>query len=219
MPAMLRTGIATVAICLSALSPSSFKLHRAMLFAWAKSPHRGKVPAGRKRVLPLLSSSRACEAIRLFICHPERSEGSIFGFPIPQHPPQPHSNGTASVGMGGKHPQPDTNSTPSAKPLLAVRAWGSALSPSNFKLHRAMHCTRVQCEHRAMRFARAKRNTAQSLAGKKRGQTSQISLHSICAVSPHRQLPCRLPTQSRGEPALNLPTHTPTNQTLKNCRF
>jgi len=99
VPAMLRTGIATAAICLSALSPSSFKLHRAMLFAWAKSPHRGKVPAGRKRVLPLLSSSRACEAIRLFICHPERSEGSIFGFPIPQHPPQPHPNGTACVGM------------------------------------------------------------------------------------------------------------------------
>ena len=200
------------------------------------------MPAGRKRVLPsfrhrelakqsafssvILSAAkdlsllfviaseapvpailRTGTAICLFICHPECSEGSIFGFPIPQHPPQPHSNGTASVGMGGKHPQPHTNSTPSAMPLLAVREWGSALSPSNFKLHRAMHCTRVQCEHRAMRFARAKRNSAQSLAGSKRGQTSQTSTHSICAVSPHRQLPCRLPT------------HTPTNQTLKNCRF
>lgn len=48
---------------------------------------------------PVPAILRTGTAICLFICHPECSEGSIFGFPIPQHPPQPHPNGTACVGM------------------------------------------------------------------------------------------------------------------------
>jgi len=67
----LEIKVEVFALSPSGLSPGSFKLHRAMLFARAKSAPwgclrpvllpspQGKVPAGRKRVPTILSSLRA----------------------------------------------------------------------------------------------------------------------------------------------------------------
>jgi len=197
---MLRTGIATVAICLSALSPSSFKLHRAMLFAWAKSPHRGKVPAGRKRVLPLLSSSRACEAIRLFICHPERSEGSIFGFPIPQHPPQPHPNGTACVGMS---PSTRHKLHPHRQAITRCARVEVSLKPEQLQVasSNALHKGAVRTSRHALRGQSATvRNPlpAQNAVKHRKLRSAPYALFHL--------------NQKPSPP-------TPPSQTLKNCRF
>ena len=149
---------------------------------------------------PVPAILRTGTAICLFICHPECSEGSIFGFPIPQHPPQPHPNGTACVGMS---PSTRHKLHPHRQAITRCARVEVSLKPEQLQVasSNALHKGAVRTSRHALRGQSATvRNPlpAQNAVKHRKLRSAPYALFHL--------------NQKPSPP-------TPPSQTLKNCRF